>query len=61
MLRAFYRPDKTARAFWLGRLESEYPVEVLKAGEKKMPKAVIRTQKKVVMAVSRYAIIYQKA
>lgn len=61
-MQAYYRPDKTARAFWLGRLkESEYPVEVIKAGGKKLAKAIVKTRKAVVMVVPRYSIIYRKA
>jgi hypothetical protein len=61
-MQAYYRPDRTARAFWLGRLkEGEYPVEVLKVGGKKMAKAVVKTQKAVVMVVPKYSVVYRKA
>lgn len=61
-MQAYYRPDRTARAFWLGRLkESEYPVEVIKAGGKKMAKVVVRTSKGMVVAVPKYSVVYRKA
>lgn len=61
-MQAYYKPDRTARAFWFGRLkESEYPVEVLKVGGKKMAKAVVKTQKAVVIVVPKYSVVYRKA
>ena len=59
-IQAFYKPDRTARAFWSGRLEGGYPVEVLQVGGKRLSKAVIRTRKGVVMAVPQYCISYRK-
>jgi hypothetical protein len=59
-IQAFYKPDRTARAFWMGRLEKGYPDEVLQVGGKKLSKALIRTRKGVTMAVPQYCISYRK-